>query len=142
MALPHSELRTALFTAYRTDTTLRDLLVGSSAPEWGIFDAVPTNEVFPYVAIQKVTSATGTLLTMPYGKANDLTVWLDIFSQYAGFKEAELIASRIDTLTNEVSQSMTDFSNPMTLINDTNEVVEPDGITRRLMVRYKFYTTG
>lgn len=142
MALPHSELTTALFTTLRADTTLRGLLAGSSAPEWGIFDAVPTNEPFPYVAIHDITSATGAALTMPNGKANDLMIPFDVFSQYPGFQEAQKIASRIDTLVNEVSQSMADFSNYMTLINDTRQFTEPDGITRRLMARYKFYTQG
>lgn len=142
MALPHQELLTALFTTLRGDTTLRGLLTGSSAPAWGIFDAVPTNEPFPYVVIHEVTSVTGIALTMPFGKANDFMIPFDVFSQYAGFQEAQKIASRIDTLVNEVSQSMADFNNYMTIINDTKQMVEPDGITRRLMARYKFYTQG
>lgn len=142
MALPHQELLTALFTTLRGDTTLQGLITGATAPTWGIYDAVPTNAPFPYVVIHEVSSTTGIALTMPNGKANDFLIPFDVFSQYAGFQEAQKIASRIDTLVNEVSQSMTDFQNYMTLINDTKQIPEPDGITRRLMVRYKFYTQG
>jgi hypothetical protein len=142
MALPQSELVTALMTAYRADTTLQGLITGAVSPTWNIFDAVPTNQAFPVVVINSITGSVGTALTMPYGKANDLLVQIDIWSQRQGFKEAQAIASRIDTLTNEQSFSMVDFTNYMTLINNTMQMVEPDGLTRRVMLRYKFYTQG
>lgn len=142
MALPTSELITSLITAYRADTTLQGLITGGTAPNWNIFDAVSTNQAFPFVVINSITGSVGAALTMPYGKANDLILQIDVLSQYAGFKEAQAIASRIDTLTNEQSFSMADFTNYMTLINNTMQLVEKDGITRRVMLRYKFYTQG
>lgn len=80
---------------------------------------------------------------MPYGKANDLLVTLDILSQYPGFKEAQGIASRIDDLTNEQSFTLTDgFVNFYTMFDTAIPLVEKDGITRHLAVRYKMWTVG
>lgn len=143
MALPQSEMITALVTAYRADTALQGLITGASSPSWNIYDAVPTNQAFPYVVLNDITSTVGAALTMPYGKANDLLVQIDVFSRYPGFQEAQKIASRIDDLTNEQSFPLSGgFVNYMTLINNTMQMVEPDGLTRRIMLRYKFYTVG
>lgn len=141
MALPQSELITAMITAYRADTTLQGLIVGSSAPEWGIFDKVPTNQVVPYVVLNSITATLGTALTFEYN-AHDLLIQIDVFSQYLGFKEAQGIASRIDTLTNRQSFATADFNNFFTLFNNSLQMVEPDGLTRRVMLEYKAMTQG
>jgi Protein of unknown function (DUF3168) len=141
MALPQTELVTAMMTKYRADATLRGLIVGASAPEWGIFDSVPTNEVFPYAVVNDISAVIGTALTFDYN-AHDLLVQIDVYSQYQGFNEARAIASRIDTLTNRQSFAMTDFNNFFTLFNNSFQKVEPDGITRRVMLEYKYMTQG
>lgn len=141
MALPQSELITAMITAYRADTTLRALIIGATTPTWNILDAVPTNQVFPYVVLNGITANIGTGLTFDHN-AHDLLIQIDIFSQYAGFKEAQGIASRIDTLTNRVSFAMTDFTNFYTLFNNSLQLVEQDGITRRVMLQYRCMTQG
>ena len=141
MALPQTELITAMITAYRSDTTLQGLIVGSSAPTWNIFDSVPINQAFPYVVLNTITANLGTGLTFEHN-AQDLLIQIDVFSQYAGFKEAQGIASRIDTLTNRVSFAMADFANFFTLFNNSMQLVEPDGLTRRVMLEYKLFTQG
>lgn len=141
MALPQTEMVTAMITAYRADATLQGLIVGSSTPEWGIFDSVPTNEAFPYVVINNITTNIGTGLTFDYN-AHDMLIQIDVFSQYQGFNQARGIASRIDTLTNRQSFAMADFKNFFTLFNNSLQMVEPDGITRRVMLEYKCLTQG
>jgi hypothetical protein len=143
MGLPQAEMITALLATYKADTTLQGLMTGASAPDWNIFDAVPTNTPFPYVVLNTITGSPGTALTLGYGKAKDLLVQIDIFSRYAGFKEAQAIASRIDDLTDEQPFTLSGgFVNYMTLLNNTVQTVEPDGLTRRVMLRYKFLVQG
>lgn len=142
MALPEQELITAIIAKYRADAMLQGLIPGADTTTWNIFDSVPINQAFPYVVLNNITTNIGTGLTMPYGKANDVLVQIDVFSQYQGFLEARRIASRIDTLTNEQSFTMVDFTNFLTLFNNSLQMVEPDGITRRVMLRYKFMTQG
>lgn len=141
MALPQSELITAMITAYRADTTLQGLIIGSAMPTWNILDSVPINQAFPYVVLNGITVNLGTGLTFDKN-AHDLLIQIDVFSQYAGFKEAQGIASRIDTLTNRVSFAMADFNNFYTLFDNSLQLVEQDGITRRVMLRYKCMTQG
>lgn len=142
MALPQQELITAMVTTYRADSTLQGLLVGATAPTWNIFDSVPIRQAFPYVVLNAITGNEGTLLTMPYGKAIDLLVQIDVFSQYQGFVESWKIASRIDSLTNQVSFVLADFVQVFTLLSNTLQLVEPDGITRRVLSRYRCMIQG
>lgn len=141
MALPHTEMITAMITAYRADTTLQGLIVGATTPEWGIFDSVPTNEAFPYVVINNITTNIGTGLTFDFN-AHDMLIQIDVFSQYSGFNEARAIASQIDTLTNRKSFTLADFTNFSTLFNSSFQKVEEDGITHRVMTEYKAMTQG
>lgn len=141
MALPQTELITAMITAYRADTTLQGLIVGSTLPTWNILDAVLTNQAFPYVVLNNITANLGTGLTFEHN-AHDMLIQIDVFSQYQGFNEARAIASRIDTLTNRQSFAMTDFTNFFTLFNNSLQMVEPDGLTRRVMLEYKCMTQG
>lgn len=143
MALPQWELVKAAMAVYRADTTLQGLITGAQSPTWNIFDSVPINQAFPYVVINDISSVSGIGLTMPYGKAKDVLMQIDIFSQYAGFKEAQTIASRLDDLTDEVSLALGDgFTNYMTMFTNSMQKVESDGITRRVMLEYRFYTQG
>lgn len=141
MALPHSELITAMITAYRADATLQGLITGATLPTWNILDAVPINQAFPYVVLNTITANIGTGLTFDHN-AQDLLIQIDVFSQYVGFKEAQGIASRIDTLTNRQSFTMTDFTNFFTLFNNSLQTVEQDGLTRRVMLEYRCLTQG
>ena len=141
MALPQSELITAMITTYRADAWLQELLIGATAPTWNIFDSVPINQAFPYVVLNTITANLGTAMTFEYN-AHDLLIQIDVFSQYAGFKEAQGIASRIDTLTNRQSFVTADFNNFFTLFNTSRQMVEQDGLTRRIMIEYKCLTQG
>lgn len=141
MALPQTEMITAMITAYRADATLQGLIPGASTPTWNIFDSVPINQAFPYVVINDITATIGTGLTFDHN-AHDMLIQIDVFSQYQGFNEARTIASRIDTLTNRQSFAMTDFTNFFTLFNNSLQMVEQDGITRRVMIEYRCMSQG
>lgn len=141
MALPQTEMITAMITAYRADATLQGLITGAVTPTWNIFDSVPVNQAFPYVVLNNITATIGTGLTFDYN-AHDMLIQIDVFSQYQGFNEARAIASRIDTLTNRQKFTMTDFNNFFTLFNNSLQMVEQDGITRRVMLEYRCSTQG
>lgn len=141
MALPQTEMVTAMIAKYRADTILQGLITGATTPDWKIFDSVPTNEPFPYVVLNDISTVIGTALTFDYN-AHDMLIQIDILSQYSGFNEARAIASRIDTLTNRQSFTMSDFNNFFTLFNNSFQRVEPDGLTRRVMLEYKAMSQG
>lgn len=141
MAFPQTELVTVMMAKYRADTTLRGLIIGATAPEWGIFDSVPTNEAFPYVVINEISTVLGTAMTFDYN-AHDMLVQIDVFSQYSGFNEARAIASQIDELTNRKSFTLVNFTNFSMLFNSSFQKVEEDGITHRVMAEYKAMTQG
>ena len=61
----------------------------------GIYDDVPGNPTFPYVQIGIATSGTFQTHSRP---GDEVTIFVDIFSQYEGMKEALEIKDDVDRL--------------------------------------------
>lgn len=143
MAQPYSEVQTALVSRLRGNTGVQAVMTGASAPTWNIIDNISVNTMFPYVWVADMQGLLGTALALGTN-ATDIIASLHIFSQYPGFKEAQIIASAIDTALNKQALSLADgFTNFFLLFQSSlPPILEQDGLTRHLIVRYKLMMQG
>lgn len=121
------ELQRSIFAKLDGDATLTALVTG-------VFNRVPQGQAFPYIKIGHRTirnwSTFGTLGEEP-------TITLHIWSRYRGNKEAEDIMSRMDTLLNRATLSVTG-QNFVSIEREFSDVLEEqDGVTYHGIQRYR-----
>lgn len=141
----------AFIAKYRGDATLQGLMLGSSSPEWNIFDYAgsgQTTPTFPYVYVHPITASAGNLLTMGTD-AMDVFMQVDIFTSQAdvqGFSQARSIAARIYALTHGPVAgqfALSSGANVLTLFDNRQELVEvTDQPIQRIVDRYKLFNQG
>lgn len=147
MGLPTGEIEVAAIARLRGDTTLQGLLVGASSPTWNVFDAhgVPTNQAFPYLVVQEITTQSGSALAIgPTAQdATDVFVQISAYTQAAGFKQARGIAKQVYSLFHRQSLVLTGgFTNFFLLFENAQEVPQSDGLTQGLIQRFKLMIQG
>lgn len=146
MGVPLSETQTALVTRLRGDSGVQAAMTNASAPLWNIYDYVPTNQGFPYLWIPDIAARQGTALSMgPTGQnAHDLIASIHIFSQYGGSKEIQAIISAIDTSMQKKPLTLANgYTNFFCLFDSAvPPVLQPDGLTRHAIQKYKLMTVG
>lgn len=124
------DLQQAIYAALTTDTALAALVDD-------IYDHVPANAAFPYVAIGETES-------VPWGAKDfsgmEHTLTLNVWSRYKGRKEAKQIMAAIHDALHEAALSVTG----QTLVNlrfkSAGTRLESDGVTRHAVVRYRAVT--
>lgn len=145
MSLPTAAIQTALLARYRADVPLQGLLLGSSSPDWSIYDesGVPTNAPFPYVSVFPITSQSGTAICMGLDGV-DTFIQVAIYTQAGGFAQARNIAKRIYAITHTkpLDLSASGFSQFFLLFDNEQEVPQSDGITQQIVHRYHLMTQG
>lgn len=128
MATAISDTIKAIYTALAADAGLTAII------STRLYDDVPDNTAYPYVAIGEVTENRSDTFA---NKGKELTATIHVWSQYRGMKQLTDILTRLDAVLDQKAISFTNW----TLINIEREFGEtikmPDGITRQLVTRYR-----
>lgn len=117
----------AIITRLRADATLRALIVGSTTPEWGIYDEVPQGKSYPYVQIDTAPETVDDTFSKQGGT---LTLTAHVWSQYSGRKEASDILDRIKDLLHHYALSVSGYTLEWCSVDMTDVLRDPDGRTR------------
>ena len=101
----------------------------------GVFDAHPDPQVFPYI-------------TLADGYSNQYTAFehmgeevffnIHVWSRYKGFKEAQEIASEINRLLAHQHIEVDGFGEVASFFDTSETIRDIDGITRHLILRFRF----
>lgn len=144
MGYPVDAIQTAIIARLRGSTTLQGLLVGSTAPEWGVYDAdaVPVGKTCPYVVTFPITSQSGEDLSFG-GDAVDTWQQISIFTKSKGYAQARAIAKCVYGLfmPNKTLDLSSSGFNQYSLFYD-NEQALPDGVEQHIAQRYALKTEG
>jgi len=126
-------LQERLYTTLNSDSNL------TSTQGAAVYDEVPENASFPYVQIGRETSADYSTVDVT---GSEVTINMDVWSQYKGSKEVKNLMDRIHTLLHDSSLSVTGHN----LINMRLEFIDvlrdPDGITRHGIMRFRAVLLG
>jgi hypothetical protein len=124
------EVQKSIYGVLTTDTPLWDLGVT------GIYDDVPDNARYPYVAIGQVTETDKPNTQLTVGR--ELTLTFHIWSRAKGFYECDQIAGRIITiLEDEELIGMPSWDWTMTYYEMYQTMRDPDGLTRHGILRFR-----
>lgn len=129
---PAWPLQSAVFARLNGDTTLVTTLGAK------VYDAVPQSAAFPYVVIGDDTeSPRDTMGTT----GRDTTITIHSWSRYVGKKQVKDIANRVDELLDRWTPTVAGW-NAVQMLNDfgPETFLDPDGITRHGVSRYRVHT--
>ncbi len=126
------ELQRAIYGVLSNDTTLGALVTGVF--DWG---GVPESQAYPYVTIGDATEVPFNTL----GKRGyQTTVTLHIWSRALGFAEVYSILARLNTLLDQEPLSLQTQTHIFTMLDNTQTLDDPDGLTHHVAVRYRCLT--
>ena len=133
MALGQFAIQTAIFSRLKNDSNLTTTLGA------GVHDEVQEGDTYPFVTLGRDSSIDFSTKDVD---GSEYTINLDIWSQYKGSKETKQIMDRIHDLLHDSSLSVTGFN----LVNFRFEfgdvLVDPDGITRHGVMRFRAIILG
>ena len=133
MSLAQFALQSSIYTALNNDSNLTTTLGAS------IFDEVPEGSSTPYVTIGEDTA-----IDYSAGSSDgaDVTINIDVWSEYKGSKEAKQIMDRIHDLLHNSNLSITGF-NLVNLRFEFSDILrDPDGVTRHGVMRFRAIILG
>ena len=126
MSIGQFQLQQAIFSALNVSAVTSDL-------SCGVFDDVPQNASYPYIALGEETAVDFSVKDIQGG---DLTVNIHVWSQYKGSKETKQIMDKIHDLLHNINLSVTGF-NLINLRFEFSDIMrDPDGITRHGVMRF------
>ena len=126
-------LQERLFTTLNSDNTLTSTLGAA------VYDEVPENSSYPYVNIG--ADAQNEYDTKDLN-GSDVTINIDVWSQYKGSKEAKNIMDRVHTLLHDTSLTVTGFNLVNLRFQSSGVLRDPDGITRHGVMRFRAVMLG
>ena len=133
MTIGQFALQERVYTTLNNDSNL------TSTQGAAIYDEVPENASFPYVQIGGETAIDYSTKDVT---GSEVTINMDVWSQYKGSKEVKNLMDRIHTLLHDSSLSVTGHN----LINMRLEFIDvlrdPDGITRHGIMRFRAVLLG
>lgn len=127
---PSWPLQQAVFTRLSTDVTLVTTLGAA------VYDNVPTSAAFPYVAIGDDTEAPNDTMGTT---GRDTTLTIHTWSRYVGKKQTKEIQNRIDVLLDRWLPTVTGWNAVQMLQEFRESFLDPDGITRHGVQRYRIH---
>lgn len=127
---PSWPLQQAVYSRLSGDTELVTTLGAA------VYDHVPDSAAFPYVVIGDITEATNDTMTRT---GRGVTLTLHLWSQYAGMKQLDLIADRVDDLLDRWAPTVTGWSATSMLREFFETMRDPDGVTRHGVARYRIH---
>lgn len=132
MSIGQFQLQQAIFSALNVSAVTSDL-------SCGVFDDVPQNASYPYIALGEETAVDFSVKDIQGG---DLTVNIHVWSQYKGSKETKQIMDKIHDLLHNINLSVTGF-NLINLRFEFSDIMrDPDGITRHGVMRFRAIILG
>ena len=133
MSTAQFALQSTIYSTLNSDSNLTSTLGAS------IFDEVPEDASTPYVTIGEDTSIDYS--TKDHDGA-DVTVNIDVWSEYKGSKETKQIIDRIHDLLHDSNLSITGF-NLVNLRFEFSDILrDPDGVTRHGVIRFRAIILG
>ena len=133
MSTAQFQLQSTIYTTLNNDSNLTETLGAS------IFDEVPEGSSTPYVTIGEDTAVDYSTDT---ADGADITVNIDVWSEYKGSKECKQIMDRIHDLLHDSSLSITGF-NLVNLRFEFSDILrDPDGVTRHGFMRFRAIILG
>lgn len=117
----------AFYAALTADSTLMAKLSA-------VYDYVPSEPVFPYVALGEGTEVP---LNVFAKDGRDATVTLHIWSRAKGFKEATGILDDLNRLLDHKAIAVAGYSLIVCAYEFSQPMRDPDGFTRHIPVRYR-----
>jgi hypothetical protein len=133
MSLAQFALQSTIYSTLNGDNNLTSTLGAS------IFDEVPEGSATPYVTIGEDTA-----IDYSAGSEDgaDVTVNIDVWSEYKGSKETKQIMDRIHDLLHDSNLSITGF-NLVNLRFEFSDILrDPDGVTRHGVMRFRAIILG
>ena len=132
MSIGQFQLQQAIFSALNVSAVTSDL-------SCGVFDDVPQNASYPYIALGEETAVDFSVKDI---QGWDLTVNIHVWSQYKGSKETKQIMDKIHDLLHNINLSVTGF-NLINLRFEFSDIMrDPDGITTHGVMRFRAIILG
>lgn len=116
---------------------LQEALVGALAAAGvttPVYDEIPQTSAFPYVV---VGDAFGTRLDTHDRLGEDLLCTVQVFSRYAGFKEALAVADAVNAALDLRPLTLSTHDLLVLRREDVSTLRDADGDTRRVVLRYR-----
>lgn len=133
MSTAQFALQSTIYSTLNNDSTLTNTLGAS------IFDDVPQGAATPYVTIGEDTAVD---FSAGEHDGADITVNIDVWSEYKGSKETKQIIDRIHDLLHDSNLSVTGF-NLVNLRFEFSDILrDPDGVTRHGVIRFRAIIIG
>ena len=130
MALHSWELQKTIFSTLNS----ANLTDESGTAIKGVFDDVPESTEYPYVRIGE--DSVNNISTK--GKdINEHSLSIDIWSQYRGMRDIKVIMAQIHNALDDINFSVTGALGINLKFEFQTTVVEPDGITRHGIMRFR-----
>lgn len=128
---PAWPIQTAVYSRLSGDTTLVTTLGAQ------VYDKVPDSAAFPYVVIGDDTETPNDTM----GKTGrDTTLTIHTWSQYPGKKQTKEIQDRVDELLDRWTPTVAGWSATQMLQEFRESFMDPDGVTRHGVSRYRIHT--
>lgn len=131
-------VQAAVFTRLTGDSTLMTLLGTASAP-YAVYDSAPNGTPFPYIDISDGEEQP--FRTFGSSDGHETYKTLRIYTQddisKVGFKAAQEIYGRVNTLLDGYALPVTGHTTVMCHLEDTFQVTEDDGVTRQIAATYR-----
>tara|TARA_R100001460_G_scaffold29892_3_gene59178 strand:- start:7473 stop:7880 length:408 start_codon:yes stop_codon:yes gene_type:complete len=133
MTIGQFALQEKIFSTLNSDSNL------TSTQGAAIYDEVPENSAFPYVQIGGESASDFSTKDLT---GSEVTINLDVWSQYKGSKEVKDLMDRVHTLLHDSSLAVTGH-NLINLRFEFSDVLrDPDGITRHGVMRFRAVMLG
>ena len=123
------DVQTAIFSALTSHTPLTALAQ--------IFDDVPENTGFPYVAIGEMDGRVHTTQTQ---SGFDITLSIHSFSRYRGFKELRLIMAEIFSALHNANPAISGQTAVLCQFLSSSTTLEDAGKTRHGIQKFQIIT--
>jgi len=116
-----------VYTKLTGDATLMGMITG-------VFDFTPEKQSFPYITFWDILE---TPLNTFDKVGKNVLIRLKIWTEYEGFKEAATIKSRLDTLLDNGTITLTNHRLISLEFEESNPVIDTFDQTRHLQVTYR-----
>ncbi len=103
----------------------------------GVYDEAAPNTPFDYITFGATSETPDNVLGR---RGYDLAFQMDIWSQKPGFKNAQAALARMNTLLDQQTLTLATQTHIYTMYDHSEELRDPDGLTRHIAVRYKIMT--
>lgn len=124
----HAALQQAVYSALTGDTTLMTMISG-------VYDRVPENAAFPYIALGAIQSRDWSSKT---SNGTACVLVLHVWSRGGGRKQSADIMDRVHTLLHQANLSLTGGHNLVMLrFEDADITLQKDGLTYEGAMQFK-----